>query len=192
MKRQIASILAEELKLDTDSVLTLSESFIFDEEKALDEYGLDSLSAMRVAGRLGMEFDLLVPLSPFMFLSDPTLNGMCQVVMRLYDMEPAPLSAAEKEGELGEQVGVSGVGSVGVGGEAVLPCIMGIGCVAPGPGAPQLAIMEVMIEAMQLPPTKAALFRKIGQTSDNTPHNIATRMPFHHLGVLTLFSLVLL
>ena len=47
----------------------------------MDEYGLDSLSAMRIAGRLVKEFDLLVPLSPFMFLSEPTLHGMCKVVI---------------------------------------------------------------------------------------------------------------
>ena len=41
---------------------------------------------------------------------------------------------------------------------------MGIGCVVPGPGAPQLAITEVMISDMQLPPGKAKLFRKIGET----------------------------
>ena len=167
VKRQIAGILAEELKLDTEAVLSLSESFTFDEERALDEYGLDSLSAMRVAGRLAAEFDLLVPLSPFMFLADPTLNGMCHVVMRLYDTQPAATSAAEREKDLGGLVGdnTGRVGGVEAGREPALPCILGIGCVVPGPGAPQLAIMEVMIEQMQLPAVKAALFRKIGQTS---------------------------
>ena len=163
VKRVIASILAEELKLDTDAVLALSESFTFDEEKTLDEFGLDSLSAMRVAGRLGVEFDLRVPLSPFMFLSEPTLDGMCQVVMRLYDVEPGAASAAEREREIGFGGGV-GVGDGVGGGMGVLPCIVGLGCVVPGPGAPQPAIMEVMIGDMQLSAGKAALFRKVGQT----------------------------
>ena len=168
VKRRVAAILGEELKLDVETVLTLSETFTFDEEQTLDQYGLDSLTAMRVAGRLGVEFSLLVPLSPFMFLANPTLDGLCDVVIRLYNTQPAALSAAEREREVDSQaaaVAATASGG-GVGGQdaGVLPCIVGIGCVVPGPGAPQLAVMEVMIEAMELPAAKAALFRKIGQT----------------------------
>lgn len=178
VRQRLASILAEELKLDTDTVLTLSETFTFDEETGLDEYGLDSLSAMRIAGRLVKEFDLLVPLSPFMFLSEPTLHGMCKVVMTVHQMVPAKTTAADRDSAVAGSSSVSrSVGSTHSDAAVVtattvgsstavrsVPCVMGIGCVVPGPGAPQLAITEVMISDMQLPAGKAKLFRKIGET----------------------------
>lgn len=43
--------------------------------------------------------------------------------------------------------------------------LFSIGCCVPGPGAPQEAIMEVMISDMELPAKKAALFAKIGESS---------------------------
>ena len=180
VRQRLADILAEELKLDAETVLTLSETFTFDEEAGLDEYGLDSLSAMRIAGRLVKEFDLLVPLSPFMFLSEPTLQGMCKVVMSVHQMVPARLSAVDKESGLDGVLGVprsvgmaaatrsdAAIAATVSGSSSAdqrVPCIMGIGCVVPGPGAPQLAITEVMISDMQLPAGKAKLFRKIGET----------------------------
>ena len=136
---------------------------------------------MRIAGRLVKEFDLLVPLSPFMFLTEPTLQGMCKVVMTVHQMVPARASAADKESGMVKSatvprsvatiasthsaalVSASTTGS-STAEAGVVPCIMGIGCVVPGPGAPQLAITEIMICDMQLPANKAKLFRKIGET----------------------------
>lgn len=43
VKRKVAHILGEELQLDGTTVLALSETFEFDEQKTLDEYGLTSL-----------------------------------------------------------------------------------------------------------------------------------------------------
>ena len=135
---------------------------------------------MRIAGRLVKEFDLLVPLSPFMFLSEPTLQGMCKVVMSVHQMVPARASAADREGGMDRSSGpprsltktasahsdaaISAASPDASSDSNLLPCIMGIGCVVPGPGAPQLAITEVMISDMQLPAGKAKLFRKIGET----------------------------
>jgi hypothetical protein len=45
------------------------------------------------------------------------------------------------------------------------PFIFGLGCCVPGPGAPQAAIMDVMVSDMELPPKKAAMFTKIGESA---------------------------
>src|SRR5689334_21126395 len=51
--------------------------------ETLDADGLDSVSAIKIAGRLSREFGLLVPISPFMFFAEPTLEGMVKVIERL-------------------------------------------------------------------------------------------------------------
>ena len=100
--------------------------------------------------------------------------------MSVHQMVPARASAADKEGGIsgttsalhtatkGEAAragtATSALAAESTSGASAVPCIMGIGCVVPGPGAPQLAITEVMIADMQLPPGKAKLFRKIGET----------------------------
>jgi hypothetical protein len=38
-------------------------------------------------------------------------------------------------------------------------------CSVPGPGAPQSAIMDIMISDMDLPAKKAAMFAKIGESA---------------------------
>lgn len=75
VKKTVLEVLAEELQLDVDTVRTMSDSFQFDESKSLDEYGLDSVTAMKIASRLTNAFKLKVPLSPFMFFQDPSLEG---------------------------------------------------------------------------------------------------------------------
>jgi acyl carrier protein len=60
VKTAVAGILGEELQLDTETILLLSRDFQFEEATTLDEYGLDSLTAMKIAGRLTQHFDLLV------------------------------------------------------------------------------------------------------------------------------------
>ena len=191
VKKRVAVMLAEELKLDADTVLAMSDSFELDDDTPLDEFGLDSVTAMRIAGRLSAEFDLRVPLSPFMFLSDPTLTGMCRVIVRVHQTAPAATSAKQRRlqlKEIGEHQApepapspshrrsapitcVSAADSAAVAAAArpssttALPSILGIGTAVPGPGAPQVAITEVMIEGMQLDDKRAKLFRTIGATT---------------------------
>jgi len=224
VKRTVVSILAEELQLDSETVLLLSSSFRFDEGTSLDEYGLDSLTAMKIAGRLTSAFKLSIPISPFMFFSDPTLDGMCEIIRRLKKEKggmkgkTAMELAKSKQGMMGRGMksatpakngavprSMSSGGGVVPSSTAATaivpdmkkagetssssssaisassssntdpsryapfssphPFILGIGHVVPGPGAPQSAIMDVMISDMELPPKKAALFAKIGESA---------------------------
>jgi len=212
VRKRVAVILAEELHMDADTVMSLSDNFEFDDETPLDEYGLDSVTAMRIAGRLSVEFDLRVPLSPFMFLSEPTLNGMCKV----HQTMPAATSAKKRmeqkqnliqQQQEGNEMKVNdnisnvshndhytpthrrsepingnanistAIGSltnnnvskssviVSSSSPTSLPCVLGIGTAVPGPGAPQVAITEIMIEGMKLDDKKSKLFRTIGSTT---------------------------
>ncbi len=44
---------------------------------------------MRLASRVSAQFQLSTAISPFMFLEDPTLNGVANVVIKLYNQTPA-------------------------------------------------------------------------------------------------------
>ena len=197
VKTAVATVLGEELQLDAETILMLSGSFQFDGEATLDEYGLDSLTAMKIAGRLSRHFDLLVPISPFMFFADPTMGGVVRLIIRLKsDCSMGLRSAAELTARNTEMSAVatakakaagssikppmsrpisapaaatpasaSASSSSAAGGAVSSPFILGLGCAVPGPGAPQAAIMEVMISDMELPPKQSALFAKIGDSA---------------------------
>ena len=209
VRRKVAFILGEELHLDADTVLMLSQSFQFEDGQTLDEYGLDSLTAMKIAGRLTVEFELLIPISPFMFFSDPTLDGAVKLIMRLKDEKmsgkkitsakdleknstvdrpnnKAPLSSVPKSIPLDSPMSATSTSSPSMESTSSLaspsfasssssscvssnPFIFGIGCCVPGPGAPQSAIMEVMIQDMfEGKPEhkkKINMFTKIGESA---------------------------
>lgn len=90
---------------------------------ALEDYGLDSVSAMRLASRVSKEFNLNTAISPFMFLQDPSINGVVNVIIKLYNqtsqstigmnVEDAPEMYAELHAD-------------------EIPMILGIGTVVPG------------------------------------------------------------
>lgn len=227
VKQTVATVLGEELHLDAETILLLSTSFQFDAESSLDEYGLDSLSAMKIAGRLTAAFDLPIPISPFMFFSDPTMDGMCKLIIRLKDDKGRITSAKDFKG-VGPDKGVGAKGAPAKGAQAKQqasmtaassaeakpaiaaaaaapakrvaaaaassssssissssaasisssvslsssgwsldkPYILGLGCAVPGPGAPQSAIMDVMISDMELPSEKLQkMFAKIGESA---------------------------
>ena len=206
VKQTVATVLGEELHLDAETILLLSTSFQFDAESSLDEYGLDSLSAMKIAGRLTAAFDLPIPISPFMFFSDPTMDGMCKLIIRLKadkgritsakDFKtvgamgaekkettmasssaakpamaaPAPAkraAAAASAASSSSSSSSSASASASPSGWSLdKPYILGLGCAVPGPGAPQSAIMDVMISDMELPSEKLQkMFAKIGESA---------------------------
>lgn len=86
VKRRVLELIADNLQLPQQMVNTLSEEFKFDETKSLDEYGLDSVTAMKLAAEITRTFHLQVPLSPFMLFNDPSLDGLCAVIQRLMRM----------------------------------------------------------------------------------------------------------
>jgi acyl carrier protein len=273
VKTAVAGILGEELQLDAETILLLSRDFQFEEATTLDEYGLDSLTAMKIAGRLTKHFDLLVSAQTrrkhrmharirsrlirlllfsstlvcsfhcfrFRFrpscsvrlssscsfaarmplvlraaadpsavcvllcfscfaVADPTMDGVVKLIIRLKsDTNMRFTSAADlmKDAAGGSGGGAAAGGCCGgaTHGEgsaesstplpsssvflpssssassaatelsSSVPLILGLGCVVPGPGAPQAAITAVMVADMQLPAKKAALFEKICESA---------------------------
>jgi hypothetical protein len=127
-----------------------------------------------------------------MFFANPTMDGIVQLILRLQsDVDNRFTSAMDLQHAMAADGSIS-QSATGASGAALvnstsataalpsstgtahatdssqrpsLPFILGIGCVVPGPGAPQSAIMDVMIADMQLPEKKAHLFSKIGESS---------------------------
>lgn len=201
VKLRVSTILGEELNLDSDTILMLSQTFEFEDGTTLDEYGLDSLTAMKIAGRLSQEFELLIPISPFMFFNEPTLDGIVKLVIRLKnemvhgkkissakDFKATTTTAAatnlakcqanakrsvmkssESDTNSNKDVLVersdanslspsssssspsssSSSSSSSIVGSSSFPFILGLGCCVPGPGAPQAAIMDIMVTHKQ-------------------------------------------
>jgi predicted naringenin-chalcone synthase/acyl-CoA synthetase (AMP-forming)/AMP-acid ligase II len=180
VRGKIISILSEEMKLEKEMIESLSTDFGLNQDASdgpeqalsgLEQFGLDSVVAMRISGRFVAEFDLLVPLSPFLFLSEPTLEGMCKVVQRLYLQKPIQprrnsaksINPTSSNINSGQSKGINSSSSTG---DNFIPCILGVGVAVPGPGAPQSAILNRMISDMQLDnPERERLFYKIGQSA---------------------------
>jgi acyl carrier protein len=54
---------------------------IIDEKRPLDEYGLDSISAAKLTKLLTDQFK--VPLTVYMFLADPTIDGVARKIVQI-------------------------------------------------------------------------------------------------------------
>ncbi len=61
--------------MDASTVAAASQTFKFDESVSLEEYGIDSMMAMKLASRMSLEFELKVPISPFMLAAEPSIDG---------------------------------------------------------------------------------------------------------------------
>lgn len=114
--------------------------------------GVDSLTITKLSSALSDEFNLKQPLSAFMFISEPTLNGVSKVIVKLLQQGAVKSKAATKV-------------LVPYDGNAKCPCILGIGTVVPDLGGPQELVLEAMSKQMGLSAKKAEQLTKIGKHS---------------------------
>lgn len=127
--------------------------------------GLDSLTITKLAASLTVEFKLKQALSPFMFIAEPTLNGVAKVVVKLMQQNA-------KEARIDRQVNVP------FDFNAKCPNILGIGTVVPDLGGPQELVLEAMANQMHLSDKRREQLTKIGKGSAiETRHTVLKAGP---------------
>jgi predicted naringenin-chalcone synthase/aryl carrier-like protein len=180
IKQATAALVAEELQIDIDTVLQMASSLPAlsreallegDAAGALSSLGLDSLRAMQLASRINHDFALPLPLSPFMLFENPTFDGLVELIWKLQH-QPESVKrtiAANQPPAFHSSSNRSAAASTASSSSAPpssYPYILGIGTAVPGPGAPQSAIMEIMVTSLEGASEKRLeMMKKIGESA---------------------------
>lgn len=158
------------------------------QQRKLDEYGLDSMTGFKLAKSLAREFDLPASMmGPHLFLQDPTIDGMVQVMVNLVHLQATRAEEDfKREFDTPKPSAVSSAAAAAAGSansaqtvhESAaaqayrstpdadrVPYVLAIGTAVPRTCAPQSELLGAMIPPMRLDARAQERFMKIGNNS---------------------------
>jgi predicted naringenin-chalcone synthase len=159
VEEQLLSILTAETKLtkaELRAQLVASGGSLGEAKASLEALGLDSISLIRISERITQSCQLPVKLSPFMLISDPSLNGLVNVILKLQTSKPVEKTLAVKQA-FGDAKSKSVPWDP--------PLILALASQVPGPGMRQKEIINKQLKHLQLPEAKENFFKRVGAGS---------------------------